>query len=171
MNSPPSPCRLWLYKTTNFNAKLTNTVLLSSTLHHCSIIWRIWPASGGLVTRPPTGVFPLDPNRGLLSPRLPDEPPSQISWIRPCSNVHEAVKLVTVTLVVTRMQDGTSYQCLCRDQDHQAAVWVQMCRQTWVTWSSSPCPSCPMNLWRHCCSVNTQKHPRQMSPVTTIMLS
>jgi len=59
INQPPS-----LYRTATCNVKLTNTVLLSSRLHHCSIICRISPASEGF--EPQT--LPLDGNGGLPSP-------------------------------------------------------------------------------------------------------
>jgi len=48
---PPTPCACHhcVEQSANYDAKLTNTVLLSSTLHHCSMICRISPASGGLI--------------------------------------------------------------------------------------------------------------------------
>jgi len=53
-----------------------NILLLSSRVHHCSIICTISPASVGLVPQASyTGALPLDPNGGLSSPKLPDKPP------------------------------------------------------------------------------------------------
>jgi len=75
---PPLPS---LCKTTNCNSQLTNTVLLSSrwtTLHHCPIIFRISPASGGLVSQTSYRGFAPGPRWGTFILRLSDNPPSQI---------------------------------------------------------------------------------------------
>ena len=70
--NPPCPDLLSLYKTTSCNAKLTNTVLLSSRLHHkCSIFSRISPAAQisywCLAYRPKSGTSILQTPCGIPS--------------------------------------------------------------------------------------------------------
>ena len=71
--TPPS-----LHKTSKYNAELTNTVLLSSRLRHCGMIFRVSPVSEGLVPQILYRSFAPGQQWETSISRLRDESPSTI---------------------------------------------------------------------------------------------
>jgi len=64
-----------MHKTAKYNAELTHTVLLSSRLRHCGMIFRVSPVSEGLVPQTLYRKFARGPQWVTSISRLPDEFP------------------------------------------------------------------------------------------------